>query len=103
MRFCSLVFTRFDGLSSPRRCFPSFVRTHLPEPSRVDNDLLLGVLFGAKEDRGGEDALKGGLHSAVFELRLWGGGNSRAVESDSRSEEKTMNRGFGKRAVCWQS
>ena len=36
------------------------------EASRVHNDLLDGFPFGAKENRGGEDALKGSFDPAVL-------------------------------------
>ncbi len=36
------------------------------EASRVHNDLLAGFPFGAKENRGGKDSLKGSFDPAVL-------------------------------------
>ncbi len=44
---------------------------HEVEASRVYNDLLGGFPFGAKEDRGGEDSLKGSFDPAVLASILW--------------------------------
>ena len=36
------------------------------ETGRIHDELVLGLLLGAEENRGGEDPLEGGLHSAVL-------------------------------------